>query len=84
MVSGPVISVVSSVGCQTFAVTRMSLALIDSGCAADFSSSPGSVQRISKRNGKPPTVCEPQVWMRPALASRSRQPAITVSARPAA
>ena len=34
--------------------------------------------------GLPLTVCEPQAWMRPALASRSRQPAITVSARSAA
>ena len=60
-VSGPTNSVVSTVGCQTFAVTTMSLALTASGGLFDFNSAPASAQRTSMPNGKPPMLWLAQV-----------------------
>ena len=61
IVSGPVNSVVSTVGCQTCAETTMSRAFSASGGWFDLNSAPASAQRNSMPNGKPPMVWVAQV-----------------------
>jgi hypothetical protein len=58
---GPLMSAISNVGWKTCAATTRSVSTSVSGGCSRRSSTTGSTQRTSIRNGKPPMVCCEQV-----------------------